>query len=55
MMAKDGEVAFWFQPIRLSSRCVSEASSRPGGQCDDRGQNPLTQDSEYFVIYIFKN
>src|SRR4029450_13158680 len=40
-MAKDGEVAFWFQPLQMPSPCVLGASSRPSGRCRDRGRPRL--------------
>jgi len=36
-MAKEGEVAFWFQPLQMPSHCVLGASSRPSGRGRDRG------------------
>ena len=41
LMAQDGEVAFWFQPLRMSSHCVLGVSSRPSGRCRDRGPDKM--------------
>lgn len=42
VMAKDGEVALWFQPFVRASLSCPELSSRPSGRCRDRGhcENP---------------